>query len=96
MQLGAQCLVVPGVSLLLGCGRTAYQPAKSARVAATSDGYVRDGIVYPAGFGGGLVEALHVSPPRRSRRVEAEATTLGKVGVGVNSVDAEPTRAPTP
>jgi hypothetical protein len=62
MRACLQCLVVVALMMLVGCGKTAYQPAKSSRVAATSKGYVRDGITYPHGLGGGLVEALHDSP----------------------------------
>jgi hypothetical protein len=67
------------LSLLSACGSTQYKPIKSPRVSVTSDGFVRDGVTYPAGLGGGLVEAVHGNPSAEEDARKAKGLLIGSV-----------------
>lgn len=51
------------------CGGTAYEPARSPRIARVSNALVRDGKRYEEGLGGGVVEAV-AGNPRAEREAE--------------------------
>src|SRR6188474_2640546 len=73
----ARFVLIIALPVTAACGKTSYTPAKSPRVSVTSDGFVRDGMTYPTGLGGGLVDALHDSP-----RAQSEARTARSFAIG--------------
>jgi hypothetical protein len=67
MRALVSCLLL-AAPLTSACTSTHYEPARSPHLVKVSEGYIRDGLKYPEGFGGGLVEAVH-----GCARAEAEA-----------------------
>jgi hypothetical protein len=67
------------LSMLSGCGSTQYKPIKSPRVSYTSDGFVRDGVTYPEGLGGGLVQAVQGNPRAEAEARSARSLTIASV-----------------
>jgi hypothetical protein len=67
-ERGLLALMLASVAMA-ACGGTAYEPARSPRIAWVSNGLVRDGKRYETGLGGGVVEAV-AGNPRAQREAE--------------------------
>jgi len=76
-----------------GCGTTAYEPARSPRIAMVSGAYVRDGTRYSAGFASGLEEAVRGNPRAEDEARSAHGLMIGGFVVTIAGATAAGTGA---